>query len=253
MPVAIPTPAVTNGVITDPTQDANQHDRNVTPPSRKNSKTSKLNGGSQCFSSPPGSSMLDSPAMTTCSPINDAVFCSNSPSIDPGIIAVHGSIKTPILKDSGFFGLPRAQRDWDDNIKVLGKVENLDEPGKRALCGIYGPAREQTEEEKIKTKNLGVVPKEIVHLENNRVIALDFDDVCAQNNLALCLEHNAVYGTDLTLCVYNELRVSGQLTKRREDMESYVYFQNRGWGTPAGQLHYTEAAAANQIPRLFAP
>ncbi|WVQ99397.1 hypothetical protein IAU59_006530 [Kwoniella sp. CBS 9459] len=53
--------------------------------------------------------------------------------------------------------------------------------------------------------------------KNGRVIAIDFDDVCSQNMAAIINEHNALYGTDLTL----------------GDLQTYVFWQNRGWGTPA--------------------
>ncbi|OCF42895.1 hypothetical protein I317_03246 [Kwoniella heveanensis CBS 569] len=52
---------------------------------------------------------------------------------------------------------------------------------------------------------------------NDRVIAIDFDDVCSQNMAAIIDEHNVQYGTDLTL----------------DDLQTYVFWQNRGWGTPA--------------------
>lgn len=36
-------------------------------------------------------------------------------------------------------------------------------------------------------------------VHNDRIIAIDFDDVCTQNMLAMITEHNAEYGTDLAL------------------------------------------------------
>lgn len=43
-------------------------------------------------------------------------------------------------------------------------------------------------------------PKDFCPAYNDRIIAIDFDDVCTQNMLAMITEHNAEYGTDLTLC-----------------------------------------------------
>ncbi|OXC66879.1 hypothetical protein AYX13_04527 [Cryptococcus neoformans] len=60
-------------------------------------------------------------------------------------------------------------------------------------------------------------PKDFCPAYNDRIIAIDFDDVCTQNMLAMIAEHNAEYGTDLTL----------------GDLETYVFWQNRGWGSPA--------------------
>ncbi|KAK8864382.1 hypothetical protein IAR55_001630 [Kwoniella newhampshirensis] len=56
-----------------------------------------------------------------------------------------------------------------------------------------------------------------VPIYNDRIIAIDFDDVCTQNMLAIITEHNEKYGTDLTM----------------DDLETYVFWQNRGWGSPA--------------------
>ncbi|WWD17320.1 hypothetical protein CI109_101760 [Kwoniella shandongensis] len=67
------------------------------------------------------------------------------------------------------------------------------------------------EDEEVKMSN----DQPAVH--NERVIAIDFDDVCTQNMLAIITEHNEQYGTDLTL----------------DDLETYVFWQNRGWGSPA--------------------
>nr|KIR50221.1 hypothetical protein I312_00152 [Cryptococcus bacillisporus CA1280] len=57
-------------------------------------------------------------------------------------------------------------------------------------------------------------------VHNDRIIAIDFDDVCTQNILVMITEHNAEYGTDLTL----------------DDHETYVFWQNRGWGSPAAPI-----------------
>jgi hypothetical protein len=99
------------------------------------------------------------------------------------MVAVHGSVATPVLQDSGRFTLPRGkgQGDWEETKSKLEaeKVETPEEKMNQA-----GDSSHDLGEEKI--------------IMDNRVIALDFDDVCCQNVLAMCLEHNAVYGTDLT-------------------------------------------------------
>ncbi|ORY34032.1 hypothetical protein BCR39DRAFT_463060 [Naematelia encephala] len=68
--------------------------------------------------------------------------------------------------------------------------------------------------------------------KNGRVIALDFDDVCAQNVLALITEHNVKFGTDLTL----------------NDYQSYIIFQNRGWG-PIADVERKLKKLGNLLPK----
>ncbi|RXK38295.1 hypothetical protein M231_04468 [Tremella mesenterica] len=56
-----------------------------------------------------------------------------------------------------------------------------------------------------------------IEVKNNRVIAIDFDDVFTQNYQALQLEINKLHNLDLTI----------------EDAKTYFPHQNRGWGNYA--------------------
>ncbi|KAK4686223.1 hypothetical protein P7C73_g3906, partial [Tremellales sp. Uapishka_1] len=163
-------------------------------------------------------------------------------SADPSLVAKHGSVpSSPVLRAMG----GRGARRWDDGMEAKKAKQDSH------LKEVSPEKEEQDGERPKKAKQepgLKVVLPEQGHqhggsdprqngqeaIWNGRVIALDFDDVMAQSMLALCLEHNAQYGTDLTL----------------EDLETYLLFQNRGWGTPAEVARKT-AALANVLPKTL--
>jgi hypothetical protein len=171
--------------------NSNQPTRQLTgQPSKKTSTDSY----SPSDSSPTGSMHVDSPEVTCFSPVTALT------SVNPSMVAHHGSDhpahhdlnQAPDLTDSAYFTRhdDKAPRDWTERVLVIDT--KLDDPVNQAKEGVKG--------------NEGVVRIENDHeahikptLKNSRVIALDFDDVCCQNLLAMCTEHNAVYGTDLTL------------------------------------------------------
>ncbi|WRT66348.1 uncharacterized protein IL334_003303 [Kwoniella shivajii] len=130
--------------------------------------------------SPSGSAF--SPAATSTGNGNDTPLITST-SADPSIIAVHGSVMTN-------FPMPRGKHegltDWDKEMPQTWEKE-------KEVC------------------------KEKPVYKNDRLIAIDFDDVCSQNMATLIREHNAKFGTDLTV----------------DDLQTYVFWQNRGWGTPA--------------------
>ncbi|ODO09739.1 hypothetical protein I350_01956 [Cryptococcus amylolentus CBS 6273] len=115
------------------------------------------------------------------------------------MVAMHGSVvSTPFPKNND----QQHQADWEASQRKKDRDATAD-----SVKGAASSACLDTED--------GSVSPEPVR--NGRIIAIDFDDVCTQNMLAIITEHNVQYGTDLTL----------------DDLESYVFWQNKGWGSPA--------------------
>jgi len=107
----------------------------------------------------------------------------------------------------GVFGVPHPQRG--------GKKTKWQE------AGVEGKMAEVLEEH-----DVPAVKEEVDitlgddgedEIQNGRVIALDFDDVCCQSMAALCQEHNALWGTNMNVCVNlpRQVQDSFPVTKSR--------------------------------------
>jgi hypothetical protein len=104
-------------------------------------------------------------------------------------MAVHGSVPPSMQGYEGVFGVPHPQRG--------GKKTKWQE------AGVEGKMAEVLEEH-----DVPAVKEEVditlgddgeAEVQNGRVIALDFDDVCCQSMAALCQEHNALWGTNMNV------------------------------------------------------
>jgi hypothetical protein len=110
-------------------------------------------------------------------------------------MAVHGSVPPSMKGYEGIFGVPHPQRG--------GKKPQWQE------AGVEGKMAEVLEEHDVPHGDAEVLLKEEVdiilgndgkdEITNGRVIALDFDDVCCQSMVALCEEHNALWGTNMNM------------------------------------------------------
>jgi len=102
-------------------------------------------------------------------------------------MAVHGSVPPSMMGYEGVFGVPCPQRGakktkWQEAGVVAEMLEEHEHPiGVKQEVDI----------------SLGDDKKD--DLKNERVIALDFDDVCSQSMKALCDEHNALWGTSMNV------------------------------------------------------
>ena len=109
-------------------------------------------------------------------------------------MAVHGSVPPSIQGYEGVFGVPHPQR--------------VDKKTKWQEAAVDGKMAEVLEEHDVVPANILAVKEEIDitlgddgedEIQNGRVIALDFDDVCCQSMAALCQEHNALWGTNMNV------------------------------------------------------
>ncbi|WWC61833.1 uncharacterized protein I303_104418 [Kwoniella dejecticola CBS 10117] len=201
-----------------------------------------------------------SPACTTFSPTT-TVTESNSAgntlafaSPDPSIMAVHGSVMTnfPMPRDRYRAG-KNAEMSGDEWDKIASKLNKgsvslsrgmtmtktlpetpietdmtgppMDTKEGKTTTDVNGKEEKQSdvnvfthggEMEKQKQEQKQIEDINPVY-KNDRVIAIDFDDVCSENMATIIKQHNMKYGTDLTI----------------DDLQTYVFWQNRGWGTPA--------------------
>ncbi|WVO16271.1 hypothetical protein L204_103946 [Cryptococcus depauperatus] len=150
-----------------------------------------------------GGSEILSPSNTTYNPETPQVASPNVSTLNTSLAAVHGSMATTPFRQganrhSDFPKWGRAVlRKREENAKVL--FPQLDDPAIKM--------------EAVSANNAMT----LTPVYNTRIIAIDFDDVCTQNMLTIVSEHNKIYGTDLTL----------------DDLETYIFWQNRGWGTHA--------------------
>jgi hypothetical protein len=103
------------------------------------------------------------------------------PSAHPSVMAVRGSVP-PSPKLAALRG---------DYLGTAGLGKMKDEEQETSLPRSTKKLTVQIQD-KVDKKI-----EEVVH--NGRVIAIDFDDVMSQNVMCLLLEHNALYGTDLTM------------------------------------------------------
>src|SRR6202022_792504 len=72
---------------------------------------------------------------------------------------------------------------------------------------------------------------------SERVIAIDLDDTLSYTNLTFCQWHNDKFGTNMT----------------PDDVHSYYYWKNPGWGTPAEtmlKIHEFLHSRAKSIPPI---
>ncbi|WVQ72398.1 hypothetical protein IAR50_001950 [Cryptococcus sp. DSM 104548] len=135
------------------------------------------------------------------------------------MVAVHGSVvSTPFPKGSDQYG--QHQADWESLARLAVSQRKKDS---EAVANSAKGAASSPSLDKEKP------------VQNDRVIAIDFDDVCTQNMLAIITEHNVQYGTDLTI----------------DDLETYVFWQNKGFGSPADCAR--KVKSLNQILPKTAP
>jgi hypothetical protein len=119
----------------------------------------------------------------------------------------------------GVFGVPHPQRG--------GKKTKWQE------AGVEGKMAEVLEEHDVPSAEVPAAKDEVDitlgndgedEIQNGRVIALDFDDVCC---------HNALWGTNMNVFAESSW-ISAKLTSS-DEIETYFYHQNPGWGSLAGQ------------------
>ena len=105
-----------------------------------------------------------------------------------------GAVLPSMQGCEGAFGVPHPQRGRKKTQRQEPGVE-----GKMAeVLAEHDviPADMPPVEEKI---DITLVDDGEVEIQNGRVIALDFDDVCCQSMAALCQEHNALWGTNMNV------------------------------------------------------
>ncbi|WVW83871.1 hypothetical protein I302_105893 [Kwoniella bestiolae CBS 10118] len=145
---------------------------------------------------------------------------------DASVVAIHGSVMTNFPMPRG--GKHEGKMSIDDWARI---ASNIPRTGKGSVSaqgqgqGVIPetPIEEGSEVSREECKNEG--QEDVSNrpddakpgLKNNRIIAIDFDDVCSENMATIVKQHNLKYGTDLTL----------------DDLQTYVFWQNRGFGTPA--------------------
>ncbi|OCF60560.1 hypothetical protein L486_00195 [Kwoniella mangroviensis CBS 10435] len=173
----------------------------------------------------------ETPLMTATSP-------------DASVVAIHGSVMTndhytfPAPPGVGGRGGKHGKNamSMDDWAKIAGNITGtsrkgsinvsargqgaIDEATSKITNDNNDRAEIQDEKEKKKTT------------KNQRIIAIDFDDVCSENMAMIVKQHNLRYGTDLTL----------------NDLQTYVFWQNRGFGTPAEEVARKVQTLNNLLP-----
>ncbi|WWC94129.1 hypothetical protein V866_000968 [Kwoniella sp. B9012] len=202
----------------------------ITPATQRNSKTTPTYDSTS--DSGNDKNEVDQP----CSPTYTLEGGTETPLVtspDASLVAIHGSVMTsnefpfPIPPRvggrSGRYG--KNTMSMDDWAKIAG---NITSRKGSVTVSTQGQGQSTIEQEGRGTesrKNDG----EAAHKEkeetkkttrttkNERIIAIDFDDVCSENMATIVKQHNIRYGTDLTL----------------DDLQTYVFWQNRGFGTPA--------------------
>ncbi|WWC89374.1 uncharacterized protein L201_004297 [Kwoniella dendrophila CBS 6074] len=170
-----------------------------------------------------------------CSPTESSIDTDTPMAVspDPSIVAVHGSVMTN-------FPMPRGGKHVTKNDNKIcidiasTPVDNDTRKGSvskeaEALKGYTGipsisaindkQEMDSGQEQGLKKEDNDAERTEKAKpiYKNDRIIAIDFDDVCSENMAAMIQQHNVHFATDLTL----------------DDLQTYVLWQNRGWGTPA--------------------
>jgi len=153
-------------------------------PSKKNSLNSPLHS---VYPSTQGSDSASADDQSILLQSHAHPHANHSPA--SSAMAVHGSVPPSMKGYEGVFGVPHPQRG--------GKRTKWQE------AGVEGKMAEVLEEHDVPAVKeeveiiLGVDGED--EIQNGRVIALDFDDVCCQSMATLCQEHNALWGTNMNV------------------------------------------------------
>lgn len=138
-------------------------------------------------------SRIFSPAGSTFGLETPQVTTPEMTSPDTSMIAVHGSaFDSPFPPGMG--GRKHGRRPFSDcGSAVVTQRKEVDITDTASTTPTDIIPVHDVEVEMSEASN------DLFPVHNNRIIAIDFDDVCTQNMLAMITEHNAEYGTDLAL------------------------------------------------------
>ncbi|WWC70261.1 uncharacterized protein I206_104211 [Kwoniella pini CBS 10737] len=174
------------------------------------------------------SNVVASPAYTTFSPTTS--ISANMTTPDPSVMAIHGSVMTNFPMPRGFKHDNMSEDEWDKIASNLNKgtiskgvsgtftipetpIEEKLESNPSKLDKEVEDNTSRRNQEKKAPKTEAIVNKN----KKERIIAIDFDDVCCETMATIIKQHNVEYNTDLTIY----------------DLKTCDFWQNRGWGTPA--------------------